>query len=158
MIGRSCRRRRFVAIAMLMACWSLTVKCSCLSPQSITKRTLYQTMQIPAAVPAQRRGEKENLQCAFRPENTGIYQQLTKRPDYKYRLFWNTGPERNCSGPGCFQGLTTFCGVPFKNARIFSAVISMIRWRLSFGAQEICGVRMQFFAVKSGLSGRIGSV
>ena len=74
MIGRSCRRRRFVVIAMLMACWSLTVKRSCLSLQSITKRTLYQTMQIPAAVPAQRRGEKENLQCAFRPENAGIYQ------------------------------------------------------------------------------------
>ena len=56
------------------------------------------------------------------------------------------------------QRLTTFCGVPARKARMFSAVTSMMRWRLSFGAQEICGVMMQFFAVTSGLSGRIGSV
>ena len=41
---------------------------------------------------------------------------------------------------------------------MFSAVTSMIRWRLSFGAQEMCGVMMQFFAFSSGLSARIGSV
>ena len=39
-----------------------------------------------------------------------------------------------------------------------SAVASMIRWRLSFGAQEMCGVMMQFFAFSNGLSARIGSV
>mgnify|MGYP007127808513 CR=1 FL=1 len=55
-------------------------------------------------------------------------------------------------------GLTTLTGAPARNALIFSAVASMIRWRLSFGAQEMCGVMMQFFAFSSGLSARIGSV
>ena len=54
--------------------------------------------------------------------------------------------------------LTTLTGAPARNARTFSTVVSIMRWRLSFGAQEICGVRMQFFAPSSGLSGRIGSV
>ena len=55
-------------------------------------------------------------------------------------------------------GLTTLTGLPARNARRFSTAISMRRWRLSFGAQEMCGVRKQFFAVSRGLSGCIGSV
>jgi len=39
-----------------------------------------------------------------------------------------------------------------------AALVSIMRWRLSFGAQEMCGVMMQFFAFSSGLSARIGSV
>ena len=35
--------------------------------------------------------------------------------------------------------------------------MSISRWRLSRAAQLMCGVMMQFFAVSSGLSGRIGS-
>ena len=35
---------------------------------------------------------------------------------------------------------------------------SMIRWRLSLGAQEMWGVMMQFFAFSRGLSPRMGSV
>ena len=66
---------------------------------------------------------------------------------------------RKYEGPVYPSGpFTTFCGFPARKARMFSAVVSMIRWRLSFGAHEICGVMMQFFAVRSGLSARIGSV
>ena len=66
---------------------------------------------------------------------------------------------RKYEGPGYLRGpFTTFCGFPARKTRMFSAVMSMMRWRLSFGAQEICGVMMQFFAVRSGLSGQIGSV
>ena len=42
-------------------------------------------------------------------------------------------------------------------ALMFSAVQSMMRWRLSFAAHEMCGVMMQFFAVSRGLSLRMGS-
>ena len=35
-------------------------------------------------------------------------------------------------------------------ALMFSAVQSMMRWRLSFAAHEMCGVMMQFFAVSRG--------
>ena len=49
-------------------------------------------------------------------------------------------------------------GFPLIKAAIFSAVAFIIRWRLSFGAQLMCGVIRQFFALRSGLSGAIGSV
>ena len=56
------------------------------------------------------------------------------------------------------QPLTTLIGCPSSHARMLSAVVSMIRWRLSFGAQEMCGVMMQFLARSRGLSERMGSV
>mgnify|MGYP000876080088 CR=1 FL=1 len=53
---------------------------------------------------------------------------------------------------------TTFVGLPSINARTLSAVICMMRSRASFVAHEICGVMMQFGAVRSGFSAAIGSV
>ena len=53
--------------------------------------------------------------------------------------------------------LTTLTGEPFKKASRFETAVSIRRWRLSFGAQAICGVIMQFFAARSGLLARIGS-
>ena len=41
---------------------------------------------------------------------------------------------------------------------MFSIVVSRMRCRLSLGAQEMWGVMRQFFAVRSGLSLRMGSV
>ena len=53
--------------------------------------------------------------------------------------------------------LTTFCGVPLRNARIFCARMRSRRRRVSSGAQAICGVIKQFGALRSGLSASIGS-
>ncbi len=55
-------------------------------------------------------------------------------------------------------GFTTLNRVPFTKLRRFSTAVSMRRWRLSAGAQEMWGVIMQFGASNSGLSARIGSV
>ena len=42
------------------------------------------------------------------------------------------------------QAFTTFCGAPAKKAFRFSTAMSISRWRLSFGAQAMCGVTRQF--------------
>src|SRR5699024_915161 len=53
---------------------------------------------------------------------------------------------------------TTFTGFPSRYAfRLFTAM-SISLCLDSFGAQEICGVMMQFFAFRRGLSPLIGSV
>ena len=52
---------------------------------------------------------------------------------------------------------TTFRGAPASQARIFSAVLAMMRRRLSMEAQLMWGVMMQFFACRRGLSPEIGS-
>ena len=54
--------------------------------------------------------------------------------------------------------LTTFTGVPAKNAFKLSTAIAISRARDSLGAQAICGVIIQFLAVNNGLSASIGSV
>ena len=40
-----------------------------------------------------------------------------------------------------YYGLTTFCGVPRRKARRFSAAMWCRRRRVSFGAHAICGVK-----------------
>ena len=60
--------------------------------------------------------------------------------------------------PAYIYLLTTLTGEPKIHDWIFSAVISMMRWRASFAAHEMCGVIMQFLAPSSGLSASIGSV
>mgnify|MGYP000943234665 CR=1 FL=1 len=53
---------------------------------------------------------------------------------------------------------TTFSGFPSINDFTLSAVVCIMRSRASFVAHEICGVMMQFGAVRSGFSAAIGSV
>ena len=54
--------------------------------------------------------------------------------------------------------LTTLIGEPAIYALAFSTAQSIMRWRLSLGAHEMCGVIMQFLALSKGLSSLIGSV
>ena len=61
------------------------------------------------------------------------------------------------SFPG-FYRFTTLTGLPSIKALILSAVISMMRCLAACAAQEICGVMMQFFALRRGLSPLTGSV
>ena len=53
---------------------------------------------------------------------------------------------------------TTLTGLPSTKDLMLSAVMSMIRWRAAWAAQLMCGVMMQFFALRSGLSALMGSV
>ena len=53
---------------------------------------------------------------------------------------------------------TTLMGFPSSQALALATAMSMMRWRLSLGAQEMWGVMTQFLAVSRGLSGRMGSV
>lgn len=54
--------------------------------------------------------------------------------------------------------LTLLTVLPSRKALILSTVISMILCLEACAAQEICGVMMQFLALRSGLSPLIGSV
>lgn len=77
---------------------------------------------------------------------------------------WEASPQKNKSSRdschSCFGVylLTTLTGLPARKAATLDTVQSMIRWRLSLGAQEMWGVMMQFFAVSKGLSFLMGSV
>src|SRR4051812_29943039 len=53
--------------------------------------------------------------------------------------------------------LTTFCGLPDRNAPILAAVMFMMRCRAACVAQAMCGVMTQLRAVSSGWSAAIGS-
>src|SRR3954471_19401580 len=55
------------------------------------------------------------------------------------------------------QGLTTFCGLPFTNATMFSTARFISLARASLAAQAMCGVTRQFLAVSSGLLAAGGS-
>src|SRR5207237_9993820 len=56
-----------------------------------------------------------------------------------------------------FTQFTTFCGAPFKKARIFSTAIFISRERAARVAHARCGVMRQFLAVSSGFSAEGGS-
>src|SRR6266550_7730624 len=59
-----------------------------------------------------------------------------------------------CATPHQF---TTFCGLPARKARTFSAAMRMSRARAARVAQALCGVMMQFIARSNGLLAGGGS-
>ena len=67
-------------------------------------------------------------------------------------------PQLAFRSPRCHYGFTTLIGLPSRKACRFSTAKSISRVRLSFGAQAICGVIRQFFAVSRGLLPAIGSL
>ena len=62
---------------------------------------------------------------------------------------------RHCAYANYFTMLT---GWPFRHARRFSTAVFSSRVRAFWVAHAMCGVTMQFFAHKTGLSGEAGSL
>ena len=129
-----------------------------------TKELLKGAEDMLGSVSTMRKSADNLAQAARKLENQFLREEEQRRAEENTEItHFNTtsflravGWLRAADGGG--YGLTTFCGAPARKARRFSTAAACRRTRVSFGAQAICGVKMQFGAVSRGLPGSIGSL